>query len=346
MLNNIQLNPLYTFENFITGDKNKMAYDACFMVAEQQGRNVYNPLFLYGTTGVGKTHLIQAIVHHTQNHNPNIKVVYITMEMFVSQLLDAIRKNKTEEIKTKYKQIDMLIIEDIQEIIGKERTQKELLKLFNYLYDNQVQMIFSSDRIPKDFFGLDEGLKSRFMWGIPVRVPIPDYETRLKIIQKKAEILGINDIQAEIVSYLAYNVPSDVRLLEGMLNKIWFYCNDEHNTVTVEYVSKILKDFDLKPPEITIEMILSVVAEYYEVSVEDIRSKKRKGNINQARNIYIFLSNLLTNECLLKIGYTVGRKDVQLLCDIISKIKERKNNDVKFNDQLEEIIRLIKVKYI
>ena len=345
MISNMQLNPLYTFENFITGDKNKQAYDACYAVAEQPGCNVYNPLFLYGKTGVGKTHLIQAIAHHIQTHNPEMKVIYITTEMFVSQLIDAISKNKTEEFKANYKQIDLMIIDDIQEIIGKERTQKELLNIVNYLYDSQIQMVFSSDRLPKEFFELDEGLRSRFMWGIPVMIPFPDYETCLSIIQKKAEMIGISDIQDDIASYLAYNISSDVRIIEGMLNKIWVYCKEDHNKITIEYVSEILKDFALEPPRITLEMILLVVAEYYEVSVEDIRSKKRKGNINQARNTYIYLGHLLTNECLVKIGYTVGRRDKGLLCNIISMIDEKKNNDIKFSDQLEEIISLIKVKF-
>lgn len=342
-MNNLDtLNPLYTFGNFITGENNKQAYETCVAVAEHPGRNEYNPLYLYGGTGLGKTHLMQAIAHHIKDNNPQKTVVYITAEMFVNQLIDAIKKNKTDEFKSKFKKIDLLMIDDIQDIVGKQRTQYELLRLVDYLYDNQIQMIFTSDRLPKEFYILDDSLKSRFMWGIPVGISFPDYDTRLSIIRKKAAIKGLDNLQDDIVSYLADNFPYDIRLIEGMLNKIEFYRDGEKNTLTIEQVRSLLADFVVERPRITLEMIMWVVSEYYDVSIEDIRSKKRKGNIDQARCVIIYLGHLLTNESILAIGYSVGRRDEQLLCRTISMLDEKRNSDVKFNKQLEEIIRIIR----
>ena len=342
-MNNLDtLNPLYTFGNFITGENNKQAYEACVAVAEHPGRNEYNPLYLYGGTGLGKTHLIQAIAHHIKDNNPKMTVVYITAEMFISQFIDAIQKNRTDEFKSKYKKIDLLMIDDIQDIVGKQRTQYELLRLVDYLYDNQIQMIFTSDRLPKEFYLLDDSLKSRFMWGIPVGISFPDYDTRLNIIRKKAAIKGLGNLQDDIVTYLADSFPYDIRLIEGMLNKLWVYSCGEKNTLTIEQVRSLLADFVVERPRITLEMIMWVVSEYYDVSIEDIRSKKRKGNIYQARCVIIYLGHLLTNESILAIGYSVGRRDEELLCRTISMLDEKRNSDVKFNKQLDEIIRIIK----
>ena len=331
-----------TFDDFIVGENNRSAYEACIAVAEHPGRNEYNPLYLYGKTGLGKTHLIQAIAQHIKEHYPKMTVVFITAEMFANQLIDAIKKNRTDEFKSKFKKIDLLMIEDIQDIIGKQRTQYELLRLIDYLYNNQIQMIFTSDRLPKEFYLLDDSLKSRFMWGIPVGISFPDYDTRLSIIRKKAVIKGLGNLQDDIVSYLADNFPYDIRLIEGMLNKIEFYRDGEKNTLTIEQVRSLLADFVVERPRITLEMIMWVVSEYYDVSIEDIRSKKRKGNIDQARCVIIYLGHLLTNKSILTIGYYVGRRNETLLCRTVSVIDEKRNDDVKFNKQLEEIIRIIK----
>lgn len=331
-----------TFDDFIVGENNRCAYEACVTVAEHPGRNEYNPLYLYGKTGLGKTHLIQSIAHHIKKHYPKMTVVSITAEMFANQLIDAITKNTTDEFKSKFKKIDLLMIDDIQDIVGRQRTQYELLRLTDYLYNNQIQMIFTSDRLPKEFYLLDDSLKSRFMWGIPVGISFPDYDTRLSIIRKKAAIKGLGNLQDDIVYYLAESFPYDIRLIEGMLNKILFYRDVEKNTLTIEQVRSLLKDFVVERPRITLEMIVLVVSEYYEVSIEDIRSKKRKGNIDQARCVIIYLGHLLTNESILAICFSVGRRDEQIIRRTVSMIDEKRNDDVELNKQLEEIIRIIK----
>jgi len=269
-------------------------------------------------------------------------VKYITAEMFVNQLIDAIKKNKTDELKSKYKKIDLLMIDDIQDIVGKQGTQHDLLRIIDFLYDNKVQIVFTSDRLPKEFFILDDCLKSRFMWGIPVRISFPDYETRLNIIRKKASIKGLGDLQDDIATYLADSFPYDIRLIEGMLNKLWVYSCGEKNTLTIEQVRSLITDFIVETPRITLEMIMLAVSEYYEISIEDIRSKKRKGNIDQARCVVIYLGHMFTNESILTIGYYVGRRNETLLCRTVSMIDEKRNIDVKFNKQLEEISRIIR----
>lgn len=196
--------------------------------------------------------------------------------MFISQMIDAIKNNKEHEFKSEFKKFDLLMIDDIQDIIGKQGIQHELLRLIDFLYDNKVQIVFTSDRLPKEFFILDDCLKSRFMWGIPVGISFPDYDTRLSIIRKKAAIKGLGNLQDDIVSYLADNFPYDIRLIEGMLNKIEFYRDGEKNTLTIEQVRSLLADFVVERPRITLEMIMWVVSEYYDVSIEDIRSKKKR----------------------------------------------------------------------
>ena len=335
------LNSKYTFENFVVGDSNNMAYVTCAAVADLPGQNHLNPLFLYGESGVGKTHLIQSIAHYILKHNSKLKVIYVPAEVFVSDIVSAIQKRETNEVKEEYRSADVLIIDDIQVIIGKESTQAEFFNTFNALHSAGKQIVLSSDKPPSEMKTLEARLRSRFEWGIPIDIHVPDYETRMAILKKKAEKNNLSDI----LTYIAENIVSNVRELESALNKIRVYQQLGQKEVTLSLAQKILRDLISKDnrQEITPEIIMSVVAEHLGVSVEDIKSKKRTKNIAQARQVVMYLCRALTDKGLQDIGDAVGGKDYSTVINGIKKIEEKKKTDAEFVAQLEVIKKKIGV---
>ena len=326
------LNHKYTFENFIVGDGNKHAFATCVAVADEPSQDNFNPLFLYGGSGLGKTHLIQSIAHYILQHNPNKSVLYVTSEVFTNDIISAIQNNKMDEFREKYRQVDVLIIDDIQEIIGRERTQQEFFNTFNFLYEAGKQIIISSDRPPREITSLDERLRSRFEWGVPIDIHAPDYETRMAILKNKAELAGMSNIPEDVFKYIAENIVSNVRELEGALNKISVYSKLSHDTIDVDMAKDMLKDLISKDTNIAItpEIILNIVAEHMNISTDDIKSKKRSADIAIARQLVMYLSRELTDKSLQAIGDTVGGKDHSTVYSGISRISEKINEDPQF----------------
>ncbi len=338
------LNPKYTFENFIVGDSNKHAYATCLAVADLPCQDNFNPLFIYGGSGLGKTHLMQSIAHYILQNDENTNVLYTTSEIFTNDIIDAIQKNKTDEFRDKYRRVDVLLIDDIQEIIGRERTQQEFFNTFNYLYEAKKQIIISSDKPPKEIKSLEERLRSRFEWGVPIDIHAPDYETRMAILRNKAELNGLTDIPDSVFNYIAENIVSNVRELEGALNKISVYAKLMNLSITEELAKDTLKDLISKESTalvITPELILSTVAEHMEISVEDIKSKKRNADIATARQLVMYLCRNLTDRSLQSIGDIVGGKDHATVYSGIKKIEDRIKDDAQLNATIEVIKKKI-----
>lgn len=334
------LNPKYTFENFVVGEGNRHAYATCTAVADLPSQDNFNPLFLYGGSGLGKTHLIQSIAHYILQHNPDMSVLYVTSETFTNEIIEAIQKNKTEEFRQKYRQVDVLIVDDIQEIIGKERTQQEFFNTFNFLYEAKKQIIISSDRPPRDIKELDERLRSRFEWGVPIDIHAPDYETRMAILKNKAELNNLKNIPDDVFDYIARNIVSNVRELEGALNKISVYSKLSNEEITVALAKDTLKDLISKDTEVAVtpENVLTTVSEHTGVSISDIRSSKRSKDIAVARQLVMYLCRELTDKSLQAIGDVVGGKDHATVYNGIKRIEERMESDPTFKNTVHVIV--------
>ena len=337
------LNEYYTFDNFVPGDSNKHALATCLAIADMPSQDNYNPLFLYGGSGLGKTHLIQSIAHYIIQHDPTKNVLYVTSEKFTNEIITAIQNNKTDEFRAKYRQVDVLIIDDIQEIIGRERTQIEFFNTFNYLYEEKKQIIISSDRPPKEFNSLDERLRSRFEWGVPIDIHEPDYETRMAILHKKAENKKLTNIPEEVFTYIAENIVSNVRELEGALNKISIFANLTGESITVDLAQETLKDLISKDSSVAItpELILKVVSEHTDISENDIKSKKKNADIALARQIVMYLCRTYTDKSLHAIGEIVGGKNHATVISGVNKVLEKMNVDPAFKANIEVMVKKI-----
>ena len=337
------LNPKYTFENFIVGESNKHAHATCTAVADLPSQDNFNPLFLYGGSGLGKTHLIQSIAHYIIQHDPEKVVLYVTSEKFTNEIITAIQNNNTEEFRAKYRKVDILIIDDIQEIIGRERTQIEFFNTFNYLYEEKKQIILSSDRPPKEFSSLDERLRSRFEWGVPIDIHEPDYETRMAILHKKAENRKLTNIPEEVFKYIAENIVSNVRELEGALNKISIFANLTGESITVELAQDTLKDLISKETNVAItpELILKVVSEHTEISENDIKSKKKNADIALARQIVMYLCRTYTDKSLHAVGEVLGGKNHATIIAGVTKITQKINTDPQFKASIDVMVKKI-----
>lgn len=336
------LNPRYTFDSFVVGKSNNLAHAASLAVAESPGE-IYNPLFIYGGVGLGKTHLMQSVANFILKNDENAKVLYVTSETFTNELIDAIRNknNSTTNFRNKYRTNDVLLIDDIQFIIGKESTQEEFFHTFNALYESKKQIIISSDRPPKDLETLEDRLKSRFEQGLSVDIQSPDYETRMAILRKKEETDNIN-IDNEIIQYIATNIKSNIRELEGALNKIVAMGKlDNTREINLELAQEVLKDIISPniPPQITPEIIIKVVAEHYGITVDDIKSKKRSNEIVYPRHVAMYLCRDLTDLPLKSIGERFGR-DHSTVMHGLDKIKD----DMKNTPELLTNIEVLKKK--
>ncbi len=336
VIQNANLNPRYTFETFVVGANNKMAHAASLAVAESPGE-VYNPLFIYGGVGLGKTHLMHSIAHFILKNDPDAKILYVTSEKFTNELIDAIRnKNNftTTEFREKYRNIDVLLIDDIQFIIGKESTQEEFFHTFNTLYESKKQIIISSDKPPKDFETLEERLRSRFEWGLSVDIQPPDYETRMAILRKKEELENYN-IDNEVIKYIASNIKSNIRELEGALTKIVALSKLEKNKeIDIALAEEALKDIISPNSErkITSELIIQVVADHFGITTLDISSQKRNKEIAHPRQIAMYLCQNMTNDSLQLIGRYLGGRDHTTIIHGRDKIaKELKTDAVLAN---------------
>ncbi|MDD6211835.1 MAG: chromosomal replication initiator protein DnaA [Clostridiales bacterium] len=340
---NANLNPRYTFDTFVVGNNNKMAHAASLAVAESPAE-MYNPLFIYGGVGLGKTHLMHSIAHFILKKNPSAKVLYVTCETFTNELIDAIRnKNNitTTEFRAKYRNIDVLLIDDIQFITNKESTQEEIFHTFNSLYEAKKQIIISSDRPPKDMETLEERLRSRFEWGLTVDIGSPDYETRMAILRKKEDMEGYS-IDNEVIKYIATNIVSNIRELEGALTKIVAMARLTEQEITLSLAEEALKDHisPNRAREITPELIIEIVSEHFNLEPKDLISEKRTKEIVFPRQIVMYLCRDMTTIPLQQIGKCLGNRDHTTIIHGYEKISK----ELSKNDSLRNTIDILKKK--
>ena len=340
---NSNLNPNYTFETFVVGNNNRFAQSASLAVAESPGET-YNPLYIYGGPGLGKTHLMHSIGHFILDQNPNSKVIYVTSEQFTNEVIESIRNGNASSMtkfRDKYRTVDVLMIDDIQFIIGKESTQEEFFHTFNALQTQGKQIILTSDKPPKDMETLEERIRSRFEWGLMADIGIPDYETRMAILRKKAESDNF-DIDDEILNYIANNIKSNVRELEGALNKLLAYNNLCKQTITMEIAQKELQNIITpdKPREITPQLIIEVVTEHFNISMDQMISRSRSSDIARPRQIAMYLCKTMTDSSLDVIGSFLGGRDHSTIIHGIKKI----GDEYEVNDSTRTFIDTIKKK--
>src|SRR6056297_2830233 len=341
---NKNLNPKYSFDSFVVGNGNRFAHAAALAVAEAPAK-AYNPLFLYGDVGLGKTHLMQAIAHYILKHNPDNKVVYVSSETFTNELINAIKDDKTASFRDKYRNIDILLVDDIQFLANKERTQEEFFHTFNSLHEANRQLIISSDRPPKEIPTLEERLRSRFEWGLITDIQKPDLETRIAILRKKADMEDL-EIPNEVIINIANKIQSNIRELEGALIKVIAYSSLVNKEIDIELAEEALKDLVDKdnnsPREVTIDLIKKEVANYYKIEVKEMESKKRTQNIVFPRQIAMYLARNMTESSLPQIGDEFGGRDHTTVIHSHNKIKEKFENDIDFQKTIKKLKSKIK----
>ena len=335
------LNPRYTFDTFVVGGNNEFARAAALAVAENPGE-IYNPLFIYGGVGLGKTHLMHSIAHFVLNQNPDTKVLYVTSEKFTNELIDAIQKKTTAQFREKYRNIDILLIDDIQFIIGKESTQEEFFHTFNTLHEAKKQIIISSDRPPKEMLTLEDRLRSRFEHGLMADIQPPDYETRMAILKKKEELDGYS-IDEEVLKYIASNIKSNIRELEGALTKVVAFSRLKKRELTLDLAIEALQDI-ISPNEkkiITPELIVDIVAEHFNISSSDIYSKDRSRVVSYPRQIVMYLCRRLTDLSVTDIGKALGNRDHSTILHGCDKIEKDMRKDHSLHNTIDVLIKKI-----
>ncbi|ACV60966.1 chromosomal replication initiator protein DnaA [Desulfofarcimen acetoxidans DSM 771] len=327
----------YTFDTFVVGDSNRFAHAACFAVAESPAKS-YNPLFIYGGVGLGKTHLMHAIAHYILTQGTGSKVVYVTSEKFTNELINSFRDDQTIKFRNKYRSMNILLIDDIQFLAGKERTQEEFFHTFNTLYEANKQIIISSDRPPKEIPTLEDRLRSRFEWGLITDIQAPDYETRIAILRKKAQVDKLY-IPDEVINFIATKIKSNIRELEGCLIRIIAYASFTKKEMNVELAEQVLKDIlNPKTKQITVELIQKSIAEHFEIKSEELKAKNRSRTISHPRQIAMYLARELTDLSLPKIGEAFGGRDHTTVLHAHEKIKEQIKKDGKLENTLKELI--------
>lgn len=332
------LNPKYTFSTYVIGKSNNFAHAAAYAVSQRPG-DAYNPLFLYSGVGLGKTHLMHAIGHSILEKNPDARILYITSETFTNDLIKAISTNTNFEFRNRYRNVDVLMVDDIQFIAGKEQTQEEFFHTFNALYEARKQIVISSDKPPKDIPTLEERLRSRFEWGLIADISKPDLETRIAILRKKAELEHL-DVPDEVNTYIATKVESNIRELEGCLTRVLAYADLTHTPINEALAAEALRDMlPVKDPRrITTDLIMAIVSEYYHVSIEDLKSKRRNREITVPRQIAMYLVRELNGTSLPTIGMEFGGRDHTTVIHACDKIAE----DIKHDAALKETVNALK----
>ena len=344
------LNPKYTFDTFVVGSNNNFAHAASLAVAESPGE-IYNPLFIYGGVGLGKTHLMHSIAHFILENDPSKKVLYVTSETFTNELIDALKvgKNGNELAMTtfreKYRNNDVLLIDDIQFIIGKESTQEEFFHTFNHLHVSGKQIIISSDKPPKDIETLEARLRTRFEWGLIADISSPDYETRMAILRKKEELDGLEryHIPDEVMQYIANNIKSNIRELEGSLNKLIALANLENRAIDIPLAAEALKDI-ISPDRnriVTPELIIDIVSDHFNIPVSELKGKKRNAEIVLPRQIIMYLCRKMTETPLKSIGTILGGRDHASISHGVDKIEAALQNDEALNNTVNIIKKKI-----
>ncbi len=336
----IQLNTKYTFNSFVVGSCNQFAHAAALAVAESPAR-AYNPLFLYGGVGLGKTHLLNAIGNFILEKRPGTKIAYLSSEQFTNEVINSIRYDRMLEFRNKYRSVDTLLVDDIQFIAGKERTQEEFFHTFNALYEAHKQIVLSSDRFPKEIPTIEERLRSRFEWGLIAALQVPDLETRIAILRKKAETEGIN-LQDEVAHLLAETIRGNVRELEGALIRVGAFSSLTGQPITTELAKKSLRDSVQAKRILTAEEIQRVVAERFHLKQAEMKSKKRTKTIVQPRQISMYLCRTLTSLSFPEIGRYFGGKDHTTVIHACRQIEKRMEADAALKQMVESITRQLK----
>ena len=339
---NTNLIPRYVFDEFVVGNSNRLAHAASLAVSESPAK-AYNPLFIYGGVGLGKTHLMHAIGHYILSQNKNAKVYYVSSEKFTNELINSIRDDKNEEFRNKYRTVDVLLVDDIQFIAGKERTQEEFFHTFNALHEANKQIIVSSDRPPKEIPTLEDRLRSRFEWGLITDIQPPDFETRIAILKKKSDRDKV-DIPSEVFEFIATKIKSNIRELEGALNRVIAYSTLTKKEVDITLVNEALKDIfsSARARKIDVNLIKSTVAEYFNIKVEEFESKKRTRQIAYPRQIAMYISREMTDLSLPKIGEEFGGRDHTTVIHAYEKISSEIKESYEFKSKIEGIMKEIK----
>jgi len=335
------LSPRYSFETFIVGASNQFAHAACRAVAEAPSRS-YNPLFIYGGVGLGKTHLMHAIGHYVLTHNPSAKLTYISAERFMNEVVNAIRYERILEFRERYRGVDILLVDDIQFIVGKERTQTEFFHTFNALHDAQKQIVLSSDCPPHQINDLEERLRSRFEWGLIADIQAPDLETKIAILKRKAEAEGV-PLPDDVALYIAGRIKSNIRELEGSLIRLLAYASLKGQPVTMALAQDVLRDV-LRHEErtVSIDMIQKFVADYYRLKVVDLKSRNNSKSVAMPRQVAMYLCKNLTTASLPEIGKSFGGKHHSTVIHSIRKVDEMRERDPSFNSLINTLLESVR----
>jgi len=340
---NNNLVPKYTFENFVIGASNQFAHAACMAVANQPGDH-YNPLFIYGGVGLGKTHLVNAIGHWAEAQRSALKIFYLSSETFMNELIASLRRDRMDEFKAKFRSVDILILDDVQFIAGKERTQEEFFHTFNSLYESHKQIVITSDKFPKDIPGLEDRLRNRFEWGLIADIQPPDVETRVAILQKKAEMEGVQ-LPHDVAIFLASNIDSNVRELEGSLTSLGAFASLTKARITVELTKEVLRH-TLKgaDKDVTVENIQKTICEFFNIRIGDLKAKRRTQNIALPRQVAMYLCRKHTETSFPAIGDKFGGRDHSTVIHASKTIERRIKEDPHMQSTIEKLERSLNIR--
>ncbi|MEQ8628387.1 chromosomal replication initiator protein DnaA [Ekhidna sp.] len=338
------LNPTYTFSNFIEGDCNRLGRSAGYAVAKKPGITSFNPLMIYGGVGLGKTHLVQAIGNHIKNEDPSKKIIYVASEKFTNQFIDSLKNNNVQSFISYYRGVDILILDDVQFLRDKEKTQEIFFHIFNHLHQAGKQIVMTSDCAPKDLKGLQERLVSRFKWGLTADLQQPAFETRMAIIQRKIQEDGIH-IPEEVIEYIAYTVDTNIRELEGVVVSLIAHASLMRVDVDLELAKKVLKNIVKEiDSEVGIDYIQKTVSEYFHVGQDDLKAKTRKKEIVIARQVAMYFSKDYTNHSLKSIGYHFGGRDHSTVIHALQSVNDMMDTDSKFRYSVDELKKKLKMR--
>lgn len=339
-----KLNPTYTFDRFIEGDCNRLARSASWAIAQNPGKTSFNPFMIYGGVGLGKTHLVQAVGNYVKSFHTDATVLYVSSERFTTEFVQSIQHNRVSEFSMFYRQIDLLIVDDVQFFGGKEKTQEEFFHIFNTLHQAGKQIILSADRPPKDIEGIEERLLSRFQWGLTADVKSPDLETRIAILQRKAEDDGI-DISPDVITFIAHNIKSNIRELEGSLIRLLAHATLRQAEISLPFAREVLKDL-IKESRIslTIEEIQRITCQYFNIPEDQVRAKTRKQEVVQARQVAMYFCKKYTNHSLKTIGLHFGGRDHTTVIHAIKNVEDFVEVDPKYREMVEEIRNKIELQ--